>query len=231
MASCHALRCYMVAPTASSLWRWIIQMLSFLWRLLQFFLFKQTPTLYFNTSTQGCACPHADCKYKLKMARKSVPLYWICGCISRIWTLFWTHRFNLTFWTYLSLHLFLIDELNIINLLLLYACFLLAGDLLLSFYFTGILLLGEILSRISFKCLDVNTITTLSDFFISRLVSLMLWLCESWLFPLKYFPRSFNKYKKDGRERSLSRGSIEVFSVWLHFSWTICWHVCIYTWY
>ncbi|CAD6220938.1 unnamed protein product [Miscanthus lutarioriparius] len=33
----------------------------------------------------------------------------------------------------------------------------------------GILLLGEILSRISFKCLDVNTITTLSDFFISRL--------------------------------------------------------------
>jgi hypothetical protein len=65
-------------------------------------------------------------------------------------------------------------ELNIINLLLLYACFLLAGDLLLSFYFTGILLLGEILSRISFKCLDVNTITTLSDFFISRLVSLML---------------------------------------------------------
>jgi len=65
-------------------------------------------------------------------------------------------------------------ELNIINLLLLYACFLLAGDLLLSFYFTGILLLGEILSQISFKCLDVNTITTLSDFFISRLVSLML---------------------------------------------------------
>ncbi|XP_062187107.1 MMS19 nucleotide excision repair protein homolog [Phragmites australis] len=33
----------------------------------------------------------------------------------------------------------------------------------------GILLLGEILSRISFKWLDVNTITTLSDFFISRL--------------------------------------------------------------
>ncbi|PAN09691.1 hypothetical protein PAHAL_2G044600 [Panicum hallii] len=33
----------------------------------------------------------------------------------------------------------------------------------------GILLLGEILSRISVKWLDVNTITTLSDFFISRL--------------------------------------------------------------
>lgn len=33
----------------------------------------------------------------------------------------------------------------------------------------GILLLGEILSRISFKWLDVNTIATLSDFFISRL--------------------------------------------------------------
>ncbi|KAF8732141.1 hypothetical protein HU200_016108 [Digitaria exilis] len=33
----------------------------------------------------------------------------------------------------------------------------------------GILLLGELLSRISDKWLDVNTITTLSDFFISRL--------------------------------------------------------------
>ncbi|TKW30689.2 hypothetical protein SEVIR_2G056300v4 [Setaria viridis] len=33
----------------------------------------------------------------------------------------------------------------------------------------GILLLGEILSRISVKWLDVNTITTLSEFFISRL--------------------------------------------------------------
>lgn len=34
----------------------------------------------------------------------------------------------------------------------------------------GILLLGETLSRISFKYLDVITITTLSDFFISRLI-------------------------------------------------------------
>ena len=51
-----------------------------------------------------------------------------------------------------------------------------AGYLLLSFYFTGILLLGEILSRISVKWLDVSTITTLSDFFISRLVSWTLWL-------------------------------------------------------
>lgn len=33
----------------------------------------------------------------------------------------------------------------------------------------GILLLGEILSRISFKWLDVNAIATLSDFFVSRL--------------------------------------------------------------
>ncbi|KAK3126515.1 hypothetical protein QOZ80_7AG0557780 [Eleusine coracana subsp. coracana] len=33
----------------------------------------------------------------------------------------------------------------------------------------GILLLGEILCRMSLKCLDVNTIATLSDFFISRL--------------------------------------------------------------
>lgn len=33
----------------------------------------------------------------------------------------------------------------------------------------GILLLGQIMSHISFKWLDVNAITTLSDFFISRL--------------------------------------------------------------
>jgi DNA repair/transcription protein MET18/MMS19 len=54
-----------------------------------------------------------------------------------------------------------------------------ASYLIASFYSTGILLLGEILSRISVKWLDVNTITTLSDFFISRLVSfdtLIMWI-------------------------------------------------------
>ncbi|GJN10131.1 hypothetical protein PR202_ga28198 [Eleusine coracana subsp. coracana] len=40
---------------------------------------------------------------------------------------------------------------------------------LLSLLYLGILLLGEILCRMSLKCLDVNTIATLSDFFISRL--------------------------------------------------------------
>nr|CAB3455824.1 unnamed protein product [Digitaria exilis] len=44
----------------------------------------------------------------------------------------------------------------------------------------GILLLGELLSRISDKWLDVNTITTLSDFFISRLGGEQLyWICEA----------------------------------------------------
>ena len=107
MASCHALRCYMVAPTASSPWRWIIQMLSFLWRLLQFFLFKQMPTLYDNTSTQGCACPHADCQWKWQGRM----CHFIGSVIAfpEFWTLFWTYRFNLTYWTYLSLHPFLID--------------------------------------------------------------------------------------------------------------------------
>jgi len=123
----------------------------------------------------GVCMPTCRLPVQTEMARKNVPLYWISDRISRILSfvlnlLFQSNLLNL------SLLVSVPDrfELNIINLLLLYACFLLAGDLLLSFYFTGILLLGEILSRISFKCLDVNTITTLSDFFISRLVSLML---------------------------------------------------------
>jgi hypothetical protein len=138
------------------------------------------------------------------MARKNVPLYWISDCVS----------INLNFVLNLPFQSNLLNlspfasvpdrfELNIINLLLLHACFFVAGNLLLSFYFTGILLLGETLSRISFKYLDVITITTLSDFFISRLVSLCLTLLlgESLSFRVKYFPRSL-KYKKDGRERT-----------------------------
>lgn len=64
--SCHALRCYMVAPTGSLFEDEYFEYCPFLWRQLQFFLFKQTPTLHDNTSIQGSACPHADYQYKLK---------------------------------------------------------------------------------------------------------------------------------------------------------------------
>jgi hypothetical protein len=85
-----------------------------------------------------------------------VQLYLISDCISKILN----SILNLSFQSNLlikSLLAFVPDrfELNIIGQLMLYAFF--AGDLLIRFYFTGILLLGEILSRISFKYLDVIT--------------------------------------------------------------------------
>jgi hypothetical protein len=135
-------------------------------------------SLFNNTKHTGTYILMLWLPEETEFGNKGVSLYWVnnnCN-FEKNWTSLFYYLFNTTCQTSLSwVSVPGRFELNIINLLLAY-CILFAGYLLLSFYFTGILLLGEILSRISVKWLDVNTITTLSDFFISRLVSLTLWL-------------------------------------------------------